>query len=197
MITSEKTCEELPAGAEGADAKTTSLRPQDTPSKFGEEKTEPASAISFREKEHQDSIATEKEMIDTLESLNGAAAVLKKSAGFVQVTCEARQEPGTVLVCLRQFVNASLAASRVQPSSNVSPERPRPNLPSRSAEINTAQCLWPWRIALPPIRFVKVHGVIVAKFGGRVAEKGGEIDAAAADAMQPVRSFAGAGSISE
>ena len=76
-----------------ADAKIASLeaKVEDITTKIGETEGELASAISLREKEYQDFIATEKEMLETVESLDGATAELKKSAGFVQMTSEARQ----------------------------------------------------------------------------------------------------------
>ena len=74
----------------------------------GEIEGELASAIGLREKEHQDFIATEKEMSDTVESLNAATSELKKSVGFVQLTAEARQGLAPVLASLRQIVNANV-----------------------------------------------------------------------------------------
>jgi len=94
--------EALTATADDADAKIASLeaKVEDITTKIGDTEGELASAMSLREKEHQDFIATEKEMLDTVESLNGATAELKKSVGFVQMTSEARHGLNTVLASL-------------------------------------------------------------------------------------------------
>ena len=69
---------------------------------IGETEGELASAGSLREEEHQNFIAIEKEMLDTVESLNGATAELKNSAGSVQITGGARQGLDTILTSFGQ-----------------------------------------------------------------------------------------------
>jgi len=106
---SKEEIEALTATVDDADAKIASLeaKVEDITTKIGETEGELASAVSLREKEHQDFIATEKEMLDTVESLNAATTELKKSAGFVQLTGTARQGLDNVLASLEQIVNAN------------------------------------------------------------------------------------------
>jgi septal ring factor EnvC (AmiA/AmiB activator) len=68
---------------------------------------EHAKAISLREKEHADFVATEKSMLETIGSLNGALTELKKSVGLVQMTPSARRGLNTVVESLGKIVEAN------------------------------------------------------------------------------------------
>jgi hypothetical protein len=106
---SKEEVEALTATVDDADAKISSLaaKIEDVTTKIGETEGELSDAVSLRDEQHKNFVSTEKEMLDTVDSLNGATAELKKSLGLVQLTSDARQGLTTVLSTLTQIVDAN------------------------------------------------------------------------------------------
>merc|ERR1719265_169867 len=52
---------------------------------------EVAKAVSLRAKEHEEFVATEKTMLETIDTLTGAVETLKKSLGLTQLSADQKQ----------------------------------------------------------------------------------------------------------
>jgi septal ring factor EnvC (AmiA/AmiB activator) len=101
----------LTASIEDASAKNDDLESkiQALTTSISESEDELASAISLREKEHADFLATEKDMLETVDQLTGATTELQKKqqAGFMQLTNKAQRGLDTIVSSLSTIVDAN------------------------------------------------------------------------------------------
>merc|ERR1719473_1269367 len=85
--------------------------------KISDLEAEAATAASLREKEKEDFVKTEKELLETTGELSGAQTAIKKSMAFIQarggkVTNREREVLGAVVQGLGQIVEASFVTQR-------------------------------------------------------------------------------------
>jgi hypothetical protein len=100
---------ELEASVFDSSGKIASLESKiaDVSTKISSTEDDVAAAENLREQEHQDFLAVEKSMLQTINELQGAAAQLRGGTGFVQLTPEARQGLNSVLTGLGKVVDAN------------------------------------------------------------------------------------------
>jgi len=79
---------------------------EDVTGKISEAEAELNEATSLRSKEHSDFAAAEKELVDTMDSLSRAMAVLKRNLGFLQ-SPKAKAEISLMATSLSKIVEAS------------------------------------------------------------------------------------------
>merc|ERR1719240_1392070 len=105
---SNEQIEALSASVEDASAKISELesKVEDLSGSIIDSEAELAKALALRKKQNADFLASEKTMLETIDTLSGATETLKKSLELAQLTPDAKQGIDTLLSSLGKIVDA-------------------------------------------------------------------------------------------